>query len=157
MRYWKNINQIQLGGHITAKPTEREVGVDKTKVAEFTVANNYLNSKDYKAQDTGHFFTCQAWGVIAERAIKTLDKGVQVTVTGSLHHCTWQGDDGVKKSTYRIEVDNFYINNPPGSKQGEKYTEAEPPRATNPAAKTATPPPLYASTPVNNAPDDIPF
>jgi single-strand DNA-binding protein len=53
------------------------------------------------------FVECEAWGKTAENISKYFNKGKPILVEGRLKLNAWTGQDGQKKSTLRVTVNNF--------------------------------------------------
>jgi single-strand DNA-binding protein len=79
-------------------------------VAKFTVASTprVLDRESGQWRDGEPLFlTCTAWRDIAEHAAESLQRGTRVVVVGRLRLSRWETDDGEKRSSYGLEVDDL--------------------------------------------------
>lgn len=99
-------NEFKFIGNLTRDPENKMIG--ETHLAMFTVAVNdtYKNSSGEKVEDTT-FINCDAWGTMADRVVNNLSKGDKVLVTGKLKQDNWEDQDGNKRSTYKVRIDNL--------------------------------------------------
>lgn len=93
------MNLIVLKGRLTADPEIKAVGVNQTKVCNFSIAVNRRFEKD-KAD----FINCQAWGNTAEFIAKYFSKGKEMSLTGELH-IDQHEENGAKKYFTKVKVD----------------------------------------------------
>jgi single-strand DNA-binding protein len=61
---------------------------------------------EYRDGDT-LFLGCTAWRELAEHAAESLTKGARVVVVGRLRLSRWETDEGEKRSTYGLDVDEI--------------------------------------------------
>jgi single-strand DNA-binding protein len=76
-------------------------------VANFTVAvNRRFRNQDGSWDDKlDGFFRCSCWRDMAENVSESLHKGARVVVTGRLQQRSWDDNDGNKRSTIEVQVD----------------------------------------------------
>jgi single-strand DNA-binding protein len=99
-------NTVTLVGNITDDP-ELRFTPSGSAVANFTVAVN----RRFKGQDGNWedkldgFFRCSCWRDMAENISESLKKGMRVVVVGRLQQRQWEDNDGNKRSSFEIAVD----------------------------------------------------
>jgi single-strand DNA-binding protein len=98
-------NNITLVGNITDDP-ELRFTPSGAAVANFTVAVNRRINKDGQWEDKlDGFFRCNCWRDMAENVAESLQKGSRVMVVGRLQQRQWEDQDGNKRSSFEIQVD----------------------------------------------------
>ncbi len=98
-------NTITLVGNITDDP-ELRFTPSGAAVANFTVAVNRRINKDGQWEDKlDGFFRCNCWRDMAENVAESLQKGSRVMVVGRLQQRQWEDQDGNKRSSFEIQVD----------------------------------------------------
>ncbi|MPZ70791.1 MAG: single-stranded DNA-binding protein [Actinobacteria bacterium] len=98
-------NNITLVGNITDDP-ELRFTPSGAAVANFTVAVNRRINKDGQWEDKlDGFFRCNCWRDMAENVAESLSKGARVVVVGRLQQRQWEDQDGNKRSSFEIQVD----------------------------------------------------
>jgi single-strand DNA-binding protein len=79
-------------------------------MAKFTVASTPRvldrTTNEYRDGDP-LFLGCTAWRELAEHAAESLTKGARVVVVGRLRLSRWETDQGEKRSTYGLDVDEI--------------------------------------------------
>ena len=110
------LNVIILTGRLTKTPIifSKE---DATDVVNFDVAVDNIG------QDAGtSFFTCKAFGKVAQNVNKFCDKGSKVAITGRIQQRNFLRKDGSKGTTYEVICDSVEFLDP----KPEEPKEAEP-------------------------------
>ncbi len=105
-------NKVSLIGRLGAQPevTTFEAG---RKLARFSIATNEgYKDKDGKWQEKTQWHNVNAWGRVAERAQKALDKGQEIIVEGKLVHQSYETKTGEKRYSTIIEATEFLLLNP---------------------------------------------
>jgi single-strand DNA-binding protein len=98
-------NCVTLVGNITDDP-ELRFTPSGLPVANFTVAVNRRVPKDGGWEDKLEgFFRCSCWRDMAENVAESLQKGARVVVVGRLQQRSWEDQDGNKRSTVEVQVD----------------------------------------------------
>jgi single-strand DNA-binding protein len=99
-------NTITLVGNITDDP-ELRFTPSGSAVANFTVAvNRRIRQQDGSWDDKlDGFFRCNCWQAMAENVAESLTKGSRVVVVGRLQQRSWEDNDGNKRSSVEIQVD----------------------------------------------------
>lgn len=88
-------NKITLMGNLGGDPEKKE-SASGNIFTTFSVATQ--NRKD----DETEWFRVVTFGKIAESCARYLKKGNRVYVEGPLKTDTWEGDDGVKRTTLAV-------------------------------------------------------
>lgn len=94
-----NLNEVILGGRLTADPELKKTGSD-TAVTSFTIAVDRKYSKD--GEKKADFITVVAWRQTAEFICKYFLKGSAIIVCGELQTRNWTDNNGNKR--YATEV-----------------------------------------------------
>jgi single-strand DNA-binding protein len=98
-------NTVTLVGNITDDP-ELRFTPSGLPVANFTVAVNRRVPKDGGWEDKLEgFFRCSCWRDMAENVAESLQKGSRVMVVGRLQQRSWEDQEGNKRSTVEVQVD----------------------------------------------------
>jgi single-strand DNA-binding protein len=98
-------NCVTLVGNITDDP-ELRFTPSGLPVANFTVAVNRRVPKDGGWEDKLEgFFRCSCWRDMAENVAESLQKGARVVVVGRLQQRSWEDQEGNKRSTVEVQVD----------------------------------------------------
>ena len=130
------MNIVILSGNLTRDP---EYGTTKNGVAccKFGIAvqKKYSDANGERGVD---FFDCIAWRQTAEFCSKHLAKGTKVTLEGSLATNEYTAQDGAKRKSFNIVVDNVEITFNRQSGREQREQESKPP-----------------TTPIDE--DDLPF
>src|SRR4051794_36088793 len=99
--------QITVIGYLTGDPELRFLP-NGTGMVKFTLASTprMLDRESGQWKDGDPLFlTCTAWRDTAEHIAESLAKGTRVIVSGRLRLSRWETDEGEKRSTYGLEVD----------------------------------------------------
>jgi single-strand DNA-binding protein len=98
-----------ITGNLTADPELRYTPTGRP-VASFTIAS----TPRFPDRDTGEwkdgetwFVRCSAWGDMAENVAGSLSKGAAVIAAGRLRARTWETDEGAKRATVEMTVDDI--------------------------------------------------
>lgn len=99
-------NSVTLVGNITDDP-ELRFTPSGAAVANFTVAvNRRFRNQDGTWDDKLEgFFRCSCWRDMAENVAESLQKGTRVMVVGRLQQRSWDDQEGNKRSTIEVQVD----------------------------------------------------
>ena len=96
------INKTILLGRLTKDPDLRIAEGNGKSVARFTLAVN----RQFK-RDEADFINCVAFGKQAEVIGQYLTKGSQIALTGSIRTGSYDAQDGSKRFTTDVIVENF--------------------------------------------------
>ena len=116
------LNVITLMGRLTRDPQifSKEESID---VVNFDIAVDNIG------QDAGtSFFTCKAFGKIADNVNNYCKKGSKVAVNGRIQQRTYLAKDGSKRSVYEVICDSveFLDPKPKTEEEDELPFEEEP-------------------------------
>ena len=165
------VNKVTLIGRLGSDPEIRtlESGVAVGRFSVATSENYKDRSGEWQEQTEWHDVV--VWRQAAERAQRSLTKGVMVYVEGKLTHRKWQDKEGNNRKTTEVVANYFRVLVNPNSNNGEPrpeytpdnaYAQAAPspsaPTAPRTTAAAATPEP-QASAPAPTVDDgeDLPF
>ena len=102
------LNHIVLMGRLTRDPELRRTQ-SGIAVASFTLAVD----RDFSGRDGGErqtdFIDCVAWRNTAEFVSKYFAKGRMAVVSGRLQLRDWTANDGSKRRSAEVVVDNVYF------------------------------------------------
>ena len=100
-------NTVTLSGNLTRDPELKftNTGLAVTSVG-LAVNRSVKNAQGGYDESVG-FFELTIFGDIAENARETFRKGTRVIVTGRLDFQTWETDEGDKRSTIKVIVDDI--------------------------------------------------
>lgn len=99
------MNKVVLLGRLTAKP-ELRYTPSNMGYTRFSVAVNRRVSRQDGTRETD-FINCVAWGKTAETIARYFDKGNQICIDGSIRTGSYTAQDGTKRYTTDVNVDNF--------------------------------------------------
>jgi single-strand DNA-binding protein len=113
-----DINRVILVGRLTRDPELRHIP-SGTAIANFSLANNrsYTTGGGEKKEETS-FFNCIAWGKLGELIVEYCRKGRRIGVEGRLQQRSWEDQEGKKRSTVEVVVDNFQFLDAKGDDSG---------------------------------------
>ena len=98
------MNTLILSGRLT-KDAELKYTPQGTPIANFSIAVNDYKGKD--ADEATYFFECFAFGSRWEKLSSHLTKGKKIIIKGKLVQQTWVNQDGQKRSSVKIQVDEL--------------------------------------------------
>lgn len=87
---------IVLSGRLTADPEIKELDGKKSKVANFTLANNE------KDKENAEYFDVCCWDKVANFAQEFVKKGNKVLVSGTFADETYKDKEGNTRHHFRI-------------------------------------------------------
>lgn len=105
-------------GNLTKDPELRTTNSGKN-VAGFTIAVNDNYAKDEEGNALVDFFNCSAWGKQGENIAKYCKKGSKILVVGSIHQRSYEAQDGTKRYTTEVTVNESQFLSSKGSTDGE--------------------------------------
>lgn len=102
------MNKVILMGRLTKDPEVRYTQSDKPlAIARYTLAVNKAYKKE--GEPDADFIPCVAFGKNGEFAEKYLNKGQQIAVVGRLQVRMWEDDNGDKRRTTEVVIENQYF------------------------------------------------
>ena len=94
-------------GNITRDPEKRATS-NGLQVCSFSVAvNRSYKGQDGSDKDQVSFINCTAWNKAADIICQYAHRGTGIMVCGRLEQRSYEGKDGVKRSTTEIIVEDF--------------------------------------------------
>ena len=110
-------NKVNLIGRLGAQPEVSSFESGRM-LARFTLATNErYKDKNEVWQDNTQWHTVNAWGKLAERIQKSLDKGSEVVIEGKLVHQSYETKEGEKRYSTIVEASDFLLVNPKATKE----------------------------------------
>lgn len=98
-------NYVAQIGRLTFDPDMR-VTPNGKQVVSLKMANNKRTTKDHPESN---FFKVEAWGQLAEFAVKYFKKGSRILVTGELDYRTYKDKNGVDRQELVIIASNIHF------------------------------------------------
>ncbi len=104
-----DLNRAQLIGNVTRDPELRSTASGQS-VCTFGVATNmqWTDAQGQK-QQRAEFHNIVAWGKLADICKQYLGKGRRLFAEGRLQTRDWEGQDGQKRRTTEIILDNMIM------------------------------------------------
>ncbi len=158
-----DINRVVLVGRLTRDPELKQTNTG-TSLCRFSVANNRTYIQNGEKKEEVSFFNCVAWGRQGEVINQYCQKGKQLAVEGRIRQNSWQDNEGKKRSTVDIVVEQVQFIG--GSAQQERSETSSSWDAGAQFQQSAAPvmnapssvsPDMKASLPQQMDDDDIPF
>ncbi len=150
-----NLNKVVLAGHLTATPELRQTP-NGVSVTTFSIAINRRYSKNADGQNQNSnvdFITLVAWRAQADFITRYFKKGSAICVTGSIQTRSWTDQQGAKRYSTEVLVDEAYFVD--SNTQGSGFAAQD---------SFDTPAPQFSSSPSASAQfedmsndDDLPF
>ena len=105
----RSLNKATLIGNLTRDP-ELRFTPQGAAVCTFSVATNrQWNTESGEKKEDVEFHRIVAWNKLAELCAQLLAKGRKVYVEGRLQTRSWDGKDGVKRSSTEIVISSMII------------------------------------------------
>ncbi len=118
------MNKVVLLGRLTAKPELRYTS-SNVAYTRFTVAVNRRQTKEDGSRDTD-FINVVAWRRTAEIICQYFDKGRQICIEGNIRTGSYDDQNGNKRYTTDVVVDNFDFVESKNSQGGNVPTNDSP-------------------------------
>ena len=115
-------NKVSLIGRLGANPEVVTFETGKT-LARFTVATNESYKLNGVWQEQTQWHTINAWGKVAQRMQKTLQKGQEIVLEGRLVNQNYETKNGEKRFVTFVEVNEFLVLKAANEKTLEKTTQ----------------------------------
>lgn len=117
------INKVIVMGRLTASPEMRSLP-SGVPVASFSIAvNRRYKDKSGQWQEESFFFDIDAFGQLAERIGKQINKGDQVLIEGQLRQDKWEDKNGEKRSKIKIVAERVALISKPSGNTNANATE----------------------------------
>lgn len=156
------VNRVILIGNLGRDPEVRSLE-NGAMVAKFSLATSEsYKDKEGNWQDLTEWHDIILWRSVAERAEKTLKKGMMIYLEGKLTHRTWQDKEGNNRKTTEVVGDYFRIVDARkgGTGGNSNYFPSEkddPYNRNNNSGVSEAPMPTSAEEAPVTADDDLPF
>ena len=113
------MNKVILIGRLARDPEMRTTasGINQTR---FTLAVN-RRTPNQNGEREADFISCIAWRGTAEAIAKYLTKGRELAVEGSIRTGSYDAQDGTKRYTTDVVVDNFTFIGSGANSAGTSY------------------------------------
>ena len=132
-----SLNKVMLIGNVGRDPEVRYLegnqgAANATKVASFTLATTErYRDRNGETRENTEWHNIVAWRNSADLAEKFIRKGTQVYIEGKLRTRSWTDQQGVKKYTTEVVVDNIQLlgkkGDNPGGEGGDYQPQAQAP------------------------------
>src|ERR1035437_6178796 len=146
----RSLNRVQLIGNLTRDP-ELRYTPSGTAVCSFSIATNRNWTTDtVEKKEEVEFHRIVAWNKLAEICSQFLTKGRKVFVEGRITTRSWDAQDGTKKQTTEIIINNMILldNRRTGTEEpvAEEAVEEEAPKEKESKKATKEEPVVAVST-----------
>ncbi len=134
-----DLNRSILIGRLTRDP-ELRYTPGGTSVCSFSIANNrtYVTAGEKREQVS--FFNCVAWAKTGEVIAEYCKKGQRIGIEGRLQQRSWDDQEGKKRQTVEIVVDNFqFLTAPRESAPEASVDQSSGPGSSEPSPNTENP------------------
>ena len=110
------MNKVILTGRFTKDPESR-MGANSLEVSRFSLAcsSDFVSKSGERETE---FINCVAFGKTAQTINKFCKKGQQVCVTGRIRNSSYDAQDGTKRYTTDVVIDQFEFLGSKGSSEG---------------------------------------
>jgi single-strand DNA-binding protein len=133
-----DLNKAILIGRLTRDP-ELRYTQSGTSVCSFSIANNRTYVAGGEKKETVSYFNCVAWAKTGEVIAEYCKKGQRIGIEGRLQQRSWDDQEGKKRQTVEIVVDNFQFLSAPGEGGGRSSQEAPATPSPDQAPNTDSP------------------
>ena len=106
-----NLNKVILGGRLTSDPELKTTSSD-IPVTSFSIAVNrrfQTKTQDSQQSQQADFINCTAWRNTAEFITRYFHRGSSICVTGSIQTRSWTDQQGQKRYSTDVVVDEAYF------------------------------------------------
>ena len=153
------VNRVMLIGNLGKDPEVRSLE-NGAMVAKFSLATSEsYRDKENNWQEMTEWHDIVVWRTVAERAEKSLKKGMTIYLEGKLTHRTWQDKDGNNRRTTEIVADYFRVIKGGSGANGASFPgeKDDPYNRNNNSGVSEAPMPTSAEEVPATADDDLPF
>ncbi|NPA54003.1 MAG: single-stranded DNA-binding protein [Aquificae bacterium] len=121
------LNKVFLIGRLTRDPEIRFLP-SGTQVTTFTLAvkRAYKTKDSSEWKEETYFFDIEAFGFLAERVGKQLNKGTQILVEGSLRQDKWETPSGEKRTKIKVFAEKINMISPATKTEKSTVSSEEP-------------------------------
>ncbi len=148
----KDLNKVQLTGHLGADP-EMRYTAQGSAVTTFRVASNRTwRDKDGTPHEETEWFRIVAWDKLGEICNQYLTKGTRVYIEGRLQTRKWTDRDGQERYTTEVIAQDMIILSAKGERGPVPDHEPSYDEPVDEPVRRASPPPAAAPRPASNGP-----
>lgn len=104
-------NNVSLIGNLGKDPEIKKFGTDNQLVRFSIATNESYKNKDGDWVENTMWHNVIAWGKLAERCEKTLQKGSKIVMQGRLTQDSYETDKGEKRYVTQITMRDFLMMN----------------------------------------------
>jgi len=115
------LNKVFLIGRLTRDPEIRFLP-SGTQVTAFSIAVNRSYKVGEEWREETYYFDIEAFGNLAERLGRQLNKGTQILVEGQLRQDRWETSAGEKRSKVKIVADRVNLLSTPSASVASETT-----------------------------------
>lgn len=154
-------NRVELIGNLTRDP-ELRYTPNGAAVVTFGMATNRTYVSEGERKEEVDFHKLVAWNKLAELCNQLLKKGMRVFISGRIQTRSWEGQDGEKRQSTEIVIEDMIILTPK-SNGGVTVSQEEPqeeptPKKTEEIVKEEIKEEVQEKTlPQEDVKDDLPF
>ncbi len=149
------MNKVILMGRLTRDPEIRYTqSAEPTAVANYSLAVNKRFKREGEAD--ADFINCVAFGRTADFAQKYFKKGQQVSVVGRLQVRSWDDQNGQKRYTTEVVVEEQFFADSKRDSYGEVSGAPKEQKAPTPSYTSNNAPTDFSSI-SEETDDDLPF
>ena len=151
-----NLNKVVLAGRLTAEPELKQTNTGLSVVSvNLAINRRRSRASEQNEQQQTDFITIVAWRQTAEFISKYFRKGSAICVTGSIQTRTWTDQQGQKRYSTEVVVDDamFVDSRGEGPDMGASYTSDAYGAAPSYSSNAGSAPNFED----HNTDDDLPF
>ena len=119
-------NKVNLIGRIGMNPELKTVGTTKDyALTNFSLATNEsYKDKNGQWHENTQWHNLIAWGKVAERITKLVQKGQEIMIEGKIVNKMYE-KEGEKRYTTNIEITDFLLLSPKNNENEEELVESQ--------------------------------
>ena len=153
----RSLNKVMLLGNLGRDPEVRYTASGRA-VATFSIAtSDQWKDREGNDQERTEWHRVVAWGRLGEICGEYLSKGKQVYIEGRIQTRDWEDQDGNRRTTTEIIVNDMIMLGGRGASSGQSYNDHERREAPPRKSPSRTEEPRERSYNAPPPEDDIPF
>ena len=121
-----HLNSALLEGVLVADPKRIDLSdaPEGCRLVKFDIASDryYVDRSGRKAVET-LFISVQCWGVLGDRSLEKMAKGMTARIVGRLRLCKWQASDGSTRKTIELVADHVEFRSSKAKGRAEQALE----------------------------------
>jgi single-strand DNA-binding protein len=111
------MNKVILIGNLVKKPELRTTTTGKSVATASIATNKTYTDQSGEKKTLVQYHNLVIWGKQGEAFEKYLDKGKKVGIVGEMQTRSWEAQDGTKRYTTEVLVNEFEFLSPAGTRQ----------------------------------------